>query len=131
MQYALLIYATGGAGTSPEHRRTEAVSLPAEEPLPDWVAYTAALHDAGALLAGEVLRDVDTSTTLRVREQRALLVDGPFVETDEVLVGFYLIEASDLDVALGWAARMPDGEHRAVEVRPVLPSPASARAFRP
>jgi hypothetical protein len=76
-----------------------------------------------ALVALERLQSAETATSVRVRDGERLLTDGPFIETKEYLLGFYLIEAPNLDTALDWAARMPISRFGAVEVRPVLPTP--------
>jgi len=89
------------------------------------LAYTRALKSAGALVALEALQEVDTATTVRLRGGERLLTDGPFVETKEYLLGFYLVEVPDLDAAIDWAARMPHIRHGTVEVRPVQPLPAT------
>jgi hypothetical protein len=60
---------------------------------------------------------------VRLRGGERLLTDGPFIETKEQLLGFYLIEVPDLDTALDWAARMPHVRHGTTEVRPVQPTP--------
>lgn len=117
MKYALLIY--GASGARPD------VGPAADGVFDDWVAYTRALKSAGALVAVEALQEVDTATTVRRRGGERLLTDGPFVETKEYLLGFYLVEAPDLDAAIDWAARMPHIRHGTVEVRPVQPLPAT------
>ncbi|MDQ2877315.1 MAG: YciI family protein [Actinomycetota bacterium] len=71
------------------------------------------------LLGAEQLRDTDAATTLRLRGGDRLLTDGPFIETKEHLLGFYLLEVPDLDTALDWAQRMPLARYGAVELRPV------------
>ena len=83
-----------------------------------WDAYTSELSEAGAMIAGEGLAPPETATTIRLTDEH-VTKDGPYAETKEQLVGFYLIEAADLDSALEWAHKipMPDG---AVEVRPVM-----------
>ena len=78
------------------------------------------LRQNGYLLAAEALRPVDTATTVRVRNGRVSVVDGPFAETKEQLAGFYLIEARDLNEAIGIAARIPSARLGTIEVRPVL-----------
>ena len=73
------------------------------------------------MLAGaEQLRGADTATSVRVRAGERLLTDGPFVETKEHLLGFYLLDVPDLDTAVEWATRMPAVRHGTVEVRPVI-----------
>jgi hypothetical protein len=85
----------------------------------DWLDYTAAIKEAGVLRGAEQLTWPDTATTVRLSEGERLLTDGPFAETKENLLGFYLVEADSLDVALDWAAKMPIMRYGTVEVRPV------------
>jgi hypothetical protein len=107
MKYALLIY------SDPQADRDR----PAPEgAISSWVDYTKALKESGSLVAAEHLFDTDTATTVRHRGQR-LLTDGPFAETKEHLLGFYLIDVPGLDQALDWAARMPLIGFGTVEVR--------------
>jgi hypothetical protein len=81
------------------------------------------LRAEGRLLAGEELQPVSTATTVQVRDGDTLIADGPFAETKEVLVGFYLIEADSLDDAIDWAARVPAAHDGTIEVRPVVRRP--------
>lgn len=85
-----------------------------------WQVYTKALQEAGVLVTGEALNVPDTATTVRARDGKHVIEDGPFSDSREQLAGFYVIEVSDLDAALAWAARMPCAASGAVEVRPVL-----------
>ncbi len=73
----------------------------------------------GRIVAADALHPVSTATTVRVREGRVSTTDGPFAETKEQLAGFYLIDAKDLDEALGFAARIPPARVGSIEVRPV------------
>jgi hypothetical protein len=126
MKYALLIYSAPEASAKASTEASGGTG-PAEHDAPNaWMAYTRALKDAGALLALERLQGVETATAMRLRGGERLLTDGPFVETKEHLLGFYLIDVPDLDTALDWAARMPHVRHGAVEVRPVMPTSALA-----
>lgn len=77
------------------------------------------LRDNGTLLAAEPLYPVNTATTVRVRNGRLMVTDGPFAETKEQLAGFYLIEARDLNDAIQVAAKIPPAREGSVEVRPV------------
>ena len=74
---------------------------------------------SGLLIAAEALQPVDTATTVRVRNGRMSIVDGPFAETKEQLAGFYLIEARDLNDAIQAAAKIPPAREGSIEVRPV------------
>jgi hypothetical protein len=77
------------------------------------------LRERGVLLAAEALQPVDTATSVRVRNGRAAITDGPFAETKEQLAGFYLIDADNLDAALEIAAKIPPAREGTIEVRPV------------
>jgi hypothetical protein len=73
----------------------------------------------GLLVAAEALQPVDTATTVRVRNGKLSVTDGPFAETKEQLAGFYLIDARDLNEAIQVAAKIPPAREGSVEVRPV------------
>jgi hypothetical protein len=77
------------------------------------------LRERGALLAAEALQPIDTATTVRIRNGKMTVTDGPFAETKEQLAGFYLLEARDLNDALHLAAKIPPAREGSVEVRPV------------
>lgn len=77
------------------------------------------LRDNGVLVAAEALQPIDTATTVRVRNGKVSITDGPFAETKEQLAGFYLVEARDLDDAIQIAARIPPAREGSVEVRPI------------
>lgn len=87
----------------------------------DWGTYTQALADAGVLIDGAALQSPDTATTVRVRDGARLLTDGPWADTKEHLISYYLIEVEDLDQALAWAAGMPNARTGSIEVRPLQP----------
>ncbi len=122
MKYALLAYRAPEAtapGTRAKESPTEANSQTGDGVFDDWVAYTRAVKSAGVLVAAEQLQVVDTATSVRLRSGERLLTDGPFIETKEHLLGFYLVEVPNLDAAIEWAARMPAVRYGTVEVRPV------------
>jgi hypothetical protein len=77
------------------------------------------LRAAGTLLGGNRLQSIATATTVRVRDGKVQLTDGPFAETREQLGGFFLVEAGNLDEATRIAARIPGARHGSIEVRPV------------
>ncbi len=83
------------------------------------LAYAQAVEASGRMLAAEPLESVDTATTVRMRNGKVSITDGPFAETKEQLAGFYLIEARDLNDALQVAAHIPAARVGSVEVRPV------------
>jgi hypothetical protein len=82
-------------------------------------AYDRQLAGSGKRIAAEALESVETATTVRVRDGRVSITDGPFAETKEQLAGFYLVEAADLDEAIDIAAAIPAARVGSVEVRPV------------
>ena len=113
MKYALLIYPRAG---SHEELSTEAYA-------PVNAAYLA-LRDDPRCLGGAHLQGVETATTVRQGESGALITDGPFADTREVLGGYYVVAADDLDEALEFAQRIPAIQlGGAVEIRPLVPVP--------
>lgn len=88
-------------------------------PDPVCADYAQGLIDDGRLIAGEPLYPVDTATTVRVRNGQMQLYDGPFAETKELLAGFYLVDAKDLNEAIQIAGGIPPAKYGSIEVRPV------------
>ena len=80
------------------------------------------------LAASNRLQPSSAATTVRVADGKPQVLDGPYADTKEQLGGYYLIDVPDLDAAIAWAARCPAAGHGVVEVRPVWPTPSSARA---
>ncbi len=115
MKYALLIYSPNSA------EEYAAAAVPrSDDAAGEWVRYTLAAREAGVLVAAEQLTHSETATSVRVRGEDRLVTDGPFMETKEHLLGFYLIDVPDLDAALDWAARMPAAGIGTVEVRAAI-----------
>ena len=85
-----------------------------------WGAYVQAIRQSGIVRSGNGLEPPETGTTVRLRDGRRQVQDGPFADTKEQLGGFFVIEVSDLDTALDWAARCPAATGGAVELRPVM-----------
>jgi hypothetical protein len=85
------------------------------------LAYDEAVRASGHCIASEALQPVETATTVRVRNGKLSITDGPFAETKEQLAGFYLIEARDINEAIQLAAKIPPAHVGSVEVRPVRP----------
>lgn len=113
MKYMLLIYADEQVWTDEEraHCYQESTQL----------AHT--LQNNGQYLGALPLQPVATATSVRVRDGKRLVTDGPFAETREQLGGYYLIEAKDLDEAVKIAARIPAARTGCIEVRPIMPTP--------
>ncbi len=105
MKYLCLVYG--------EEKRFEAMSDD------ECVAYDEALRERGQCLASEALQPVQTATTVRVRNGKVSITDGPFAETKEQLAGFYLIDARDLNEAIQIASKIPPARVGCVEIRPI------------
>jgi hypothetical protein len=82
-------------------------------------AFSEGLRKQGHRLAAEALQPVDTAATVRIRDGKLSVTDGPFAETKEQLAGFYLVEARDLNEAIQLAAKIPPAREGSIEVRPV------------
>jgi hypothetical protein len=120
-RYMLLIYNPVEGAATTDKKGWEGTATPEEmaEEHQRWISYTQELKQAGALMANHGLQGAEAATTVRVRDGETQITDGPFAETKELLAGFYLVEAEDLDKALEYAARMPNAVYGSVEVRPV------------
>jgi len=116
MKYLCLVYLD-------ENRLNE---LPDE----DCVDFDTSIRSSGHCLASEALQSVHTATTVRVRDGKTLITDGPFAETKEQLSGFYMIEAKDLDAAIRIAAKIPPARVGSIEVRPIRPIRETVAAAR-
>lgn len=86
-----------------------------------WMAFIGAMGQAGVIVKGDGLHGPQSATTLRIRDGKRVVEDGPFADTKEQLGGYFVIEVDDLDAALDWAAKAPSALTASVEVRPVLP----------
>ena len=113
MKYMLLIYSDEQTWSEAEreHCYEESAQLAHQ------------LKSSGQYLAANPLQPVSTATSVRVRDGKRLVTDGPFAETREQLGGYYLIDAKDLDEAIGIAARIPGARWGTVEIRPVMELP--------
>jgi hypothetical protein len=119
MQYMLMLY-QDAAGFA-RRRSPDAPKMFAA-----YRAYTEALQAAGVYVGGNPLQPPHDSRTLRLRDGKRQVQDGPIADTKEQLGGYYLIEAPNLDAALDWAARCPGASAGTVEVRPVQAIPGQA-----
>ena len=113
MQYMLLIYSNEAAAATatPEEMGT----LMAE-----YNAFTAAVAQRGAMKGGDALHDTSKATTVRTKNGKHVITDGPFAETKEQLGGYYLIEAENLDQAIECAKMCPGSKYGSIEIRPVM-----------
>ena len=92
------------------------------------VAFDEEIRASGHCIASEALQPVSTATTVRVRNGKVSVTDGPFAETKEFLAGFYMIEARDLNEAIQLAAKIPPAAVGSIEVRPIRPIRETVRA---
>ena len=113
MQYALLIYGD-------ERQAENASEAETQEVMDQYWKYEAWLAEKGIKRAGEALHPTNQATTVRVKDDRTMTIDGPFAETKEQFGGFYVIEAATLDEALEAAAKCPGAWIGSIEVRPVM-----------
>jgi hypothetical protein len=95
----------------------------AQDEISDHVAFAQDAVRRGAYIASDALESPDAATTVRVRDGKTLMTDGPFAETKEALGGYYVLDCKDLDEALAYAAKIPSATHGTIEVRPVMPIP--------
>ncbi|HEY6391126.1 MAG TPA: YciI family protein [Bryobacteraceae bacterium] len=110
MRYMLLVYLDEQALNETER----------EQCYEESIRLTQDLSANGNYLAAAPLHPVSTATSVRVRDGKRLVTDGPFAETREQLGGYFLIDARDLDEAMGIAARIPGARKGTIEVRPVI-----------
>jgi hypothetical protein len=111
-QYMLLVY---------EEEVDPAVQADREAGLPALVELHRSLREAGLLVGVQRLRSTESATSVRVRDGRTEIVDGPFAVTKERLAGYYVLDCADLDEAIRQAERLPMTGWGTVEVRPVMP----------
>jgi hypothetical protein len=114
MEYLLLIY--GNEADTAKMTEADHVAMYQE-----FGRFTQSIQQSGNHRAGKQLQPVATATTVRMRDGKRLVTDGPFAETREQLGGFYMIEAKDLDEALAIAGRVPSARWGSIEVRPIVP----------
>ena len=110
MQYMLLVYLDEQAMDDAERQQCYV----------DSAALTRELHENGQFVAAAPLQPVSTATSVRVREGRSVVTDGPFAETREQLGGYYIIDAENLDDAIAVAARIPPAAKGTIEIRPII-----------
>ena len=107
MKYLCLVYGEEGAIQAMDDRHC--------------LAFDQSVRTSGHCIASEALEPVATATTVRVRNGKVSVTDGPFAETKECLAGFYMIEARDLNEAIQVASRIPPAQVGSIEVRPIRP----------
>ena len=115
MQFALLIYESPEAF---QQRKSDGANTYTAA----WRAYYRSMVEAGVYVGGDPLEVPETGTTIRIRNDKRGVQDGPYADTKEQLGGFTILELPSIDEALEWAARCPAASYGAVELRPLAPS---------
>lgn len=111
MRYMMLIH----------HDDAAMAAAPQKELWSDYAAFNAALSKAGpGSSGGERLQPSSAATTVRQREDKTDVLDGPYADTKEQLAGYFFIEAPDLDEAIAWAKRCPSSKYGSIEIRPIV-----------
>ena len=113
MRYVLLIY--GSEADSASMTQQERAAL-----MQGHASFAQEALARGILTGGAPLQPTSTATTVRIRDGKMLITDGPFAETKEQLAGTYVLNCKDLDEALEMAVRIPDAVYGSIEVRPVM-----------
>jgi len=116
MKYLLLVY-----GEEPKMQEVDDLHC---------LAFDKSVRESGHCIASEALQPVATANTVRVRNGKTTVTDGPFAETKECLAGFYMIEARDLNEAIQIASRIPPARVGSIEVRPIRPIREQPNAHR-
>jgi hypothetical protein len=111
-KYAALLYRLEG-------EQPEAGTPTSQQLYQAWGAFNRDVREARVLTSGTGLQPSATATSVRVREGKTLITDGPFAETREQLGGILLFDCKDLDEAILWASRVPDAQSGCIELRPV------------
>jgi hypothetical protein len=109
MRYVLLIY------SSETLTQEERAAIMRAHPL-----FLQEVQQLGLLAGGAALQSTGSATTIRIRDGKTVITDGPFAETKEQLAGLYLLNCKDLDEAIAMAARVPDAGIGSIEIRPVI-----------
>lgn len=101
------------------HHDDEALAKAPQSLWGDYAAFNAALAKAGGT-SGERLQPASAATSVRVRDDKSEILDGPYADTREQLAGYFMIEAEDLDEAVAWAERCPSSRYGVIEIRPIM-----------
>jgi hypothetical protein len=121
MKYMLLIY-------DDEKLWAKMTDAERQQIFGEYMHFSDEIRRTGNYQAGAPLQPTSTATSVRVRDGKRVVTDGPFAETREQLGGYYLVDAKDLDEAIAIAARIPSARLGTIEVRPVMEIPAASAA---
>jgi hypothetical protein len=117
MKYLLLMYADESIGSNWSKEEMQAAGK-------TWAEFRKEMSSSGVLVSSSGVAPNTSATTVRVRNDKTMITDGPFAETHEQLGGYFLVECSDLDEAIRWAEKIPTAKYGSIEIRPLW-SPGS------
>jgi len=112
MKYLLLMYADESIGPNMSQEELQAASK-------TWAEFRKELSASGVLISSNGVAPESSVTTIRVRNDKTLLTDGPFAETHEQLGGYFLVDCENLDEAIRWAEKIPTAKYGSIEIRPL------------
>jgi len=119
MKYLLLMYADESIGSNWSKEEMQAAAK-------TWAEFRKELSGAGVLVSSSGVAPDTSATTVRVRNDKTMITDGPFAETHEQLGGYFLVDCRDLDEAIRWAEKIPTAKYGSIEIRPLW-SPDSTK----
>jgi hypothetical protein len=117
MKYLLLMYADESIGSEWSKEEMQAAAK-------TWAEFRKEMSASGVLVSSSGVAPDTSATTVRVRNDKTLITDGPFAETHEQLGGYFLVDCKDLDEAIRWAEKIPTAQYGSIEIRPLW-SPGS------
>ena len=117
MKYLLLMYADESIGSKRSKEEMQAAAK-------TWAEFRKEMSASGVLISSSGVAPDTSATTVRVRNDKTLITDGPFAETHEQLGGYFLVDCKDLDEAIRWAEKVPTAKYGSIEIRPLW-SPGS------
>lgn len=112
MKYLLLMYAGESIGSNYSQEELQAAKK-------TWAEFRQEMGASGALISSSGVAPGTSATTIRVRNDKTLITDGPFAETHEQLGGYFLVDCKDLDEAIRWAEKIPTAKYGSIEIRPL------------
>ena len=112
MKYLLLMYADESIGSKLSKEELQAMGK-------TWAEFRKEISVSGELISSSGVAPGSSATTIRVRNDKTMITDGPFAETHEQLGGYFLIDCKDLDEAIGWAEKIPTAKYGSIEIRPL------------
>ena len=111
MKYLLLMYADESIGSKWSKEEMQAAAK-------TWAEFRKEMSASGVLISSSGVAPDTSATTVRLRNDKTLITDGPFAETHEQLGGYFLVDCKDLDEAIRWAERIPTAKYGSIEIRP-------------